>query len=50
MRNKIAITAIISNICMTEPALYAKNPMAQNMIRTTAIKYKIDPIISICKD
>jgi len=35
----MAIMAIISRIWIIPPTLYAKKPMAHNMIRITAIKY-----------
>lgn len=34
--NSTAITAITSNTCMIPPALNAKNPIAQKMIKITA--------------
>jgi hypothetical protein len=35
--NIIAITAITKSICIIDPALYAKNPIAQKMTKITAI-------------
>ena len=37
IRNIIATTAMIRSMWMIEPALYAKKPIAQKMIRITAI-------------
>ena len=44
-RNKIAITAITSKICIIEPRLNAKNPIAQNITKITAIVYNKFPIL-----
>ncbi len=44
--NNIAIIAITNKMCIIDPALYAKNPIAHKMIKITATVYNILLMIS----
>ena len=48
-RRMIATNAINSNVWIKEPALYAKNPIAQPMMSITAMIYNKFPMLIVLK-